>query len=62
MNTRAAPRARLPLPRRKRTPTVNLNPLEAILTDLAATIANKGLTDIVSPLDATLTKYHEGAL
>jgi len=47
--------------RHKRTPTVNLNPLEATLTSLAATIANKGLTKIVSPLFATLTKYQGGA-
>jgi hypothetical protein len=44
-------------PRRKWTPTVSLSPLEATLTAFAATIANKGLTKIVSPLDATLTKY-----
>ena len=44
------PRHKLPL-------TVSLTTLEATLTALAATIANKGLTKIVSPLDATLTKY-----
>ena len=49
-------------PRHKRTPTVNLNPLEAALTELAVTIANKGLTWILSLLDATLTEYHGGAL
>jgi hypothetical protein len=48
-------------PRRyKRTPTANLNPLEATLTMLAVTIANKGLMEIVSPLNATLTKYQGG--
>jgi hypothetical protein len=44
-------------PRHKLSPTVNLTTLEATLTALAATIANKGLTKIVSPLDATHTKY-----
>ena len=44
-------------PRHKLPPTVNLTLLEATLTALAATIAKKGLTKFVSPLDATLTKY-----
>jgi hypothetical protein len=50
------------LSRHKRTPTANLNPLEATLTEHAATIGNKGLTETLSYLDATLTKYHGGAL
>jgi hypothetical protein len=48
-------------PSHKRTHTVNLTPLEAPLTRFAATTANEGLTEIVSPLDATLTKYKGGA-
>ncbi len=43
-------------------PTVNLNPLEATLTKFAATIANKGFTEILSSLNATLTKYAGGAV
>jgi len=42
--------------RHKRTPTVNLNALEAALTELVATTATKGLTGTLSSLDATLTK------
>jgi hypothetical protein len=47
--------------RHKPTRTVNLTPLETTLTRPAATITSKGLTRIVSSLDATLTKY-EGVL
>jgi len=43
--------------RHKPTHTVNLTPLEATLTRFAATIASKGLTKLLSPLNATLTKY-----
>jgi hypothetical protein len=49
-------------PRHKRTATVNLTPLEATLTRIAATIANKRLTRILSSLDATLTKNKGGAV
>lgn len=48
--------------RHKRYPTVNLTPLEATLTRFAVTIANKGLMEILIPLDATLTKYQGGAV
>jgi hypothetical protein len=48
-------------PRHKRTPPVSLSPLEATLTSFAATIANKGLTKILTPLGATLTKNRGGA-
>lgn len=47
--------------RHKRSPTVSLNALEATHTTIAANIANKGLTKIVSPLEATVTKYQGGA-
>jgi hypothetical protein len=40
---------------------VNLTPLEATLTALATTIANKGLTEILNPFDATLARYKGGA-
>src|SRR5580704_5353254 len=42
------------------TPTVSLSPLDATLTNLPVTIANKRLTKTLSPLDATLTKYRGG--
>ena len=48
-------------PRHKPTPTVNLTPVEATLTKIAVTTANRRLTDIVSPLNATLTKNRGGA-
>jgi hypothetical protein len=48
-------------PRHKWTCTVSLSPLEATLTTIAVTTANKGLTEIVSPLNATLTKNRGGA-
>ncbi len=48
--------------RDKRLPTVNLNPLEVTFTAFAATIANKGLTRIANPLNATLTKEDGGPL
>src|SRR5216684_5014181 len=34
----------------------NVSPLEATLMDLLASVANKRLTTMLSPLDATLTK------
>jgi|HubBroStandDraft_6_1064221.scaffolds.fasta_scaffold47224_2 hypothetical protein len=48
--------------RLKPAPIVSLSPLEATLTRSAATTANKGLTRILSSLDATLTKYKGGPL
>jgi hypothetical protein len=44
------------------TPTVSLSPLNATLTNLPVTIANKRLTKTLSSLDATLTKYRGGAV
>ncbi len=38
----------------------SVSPLEATLTDLLASVANKRLTAWLSPLDATLTKNIEG--
>ena len=42
--------------RRKRTRIVDLTPVESTLTRFPITIATKGLTKNISPLDATLTK------
>jgi hypothetical protein len=41
---------------------VSLTPLNATLTELPVTIANKRLTEILSPLDATLTRKPGGAV
>src|SRR6266481_8728252 len=38
----------------------SLNPLDATLTDALVSVANKGLMEILSPLDATLTKNRGG--
>ncbi len=45
----------------KGTPTVSLTRLEATLTTMTLTTANKGLRENVSPLNATLTKKRGGA-
>ena len=42
------------------TATLALSPLDATLTDLPASVANKGLTSLLNPLDATLTKNQGG--
>ncbi len=47
------------LSRHKRTPTVDLTPLNATLMEL---VVNKELTGILKPLVATFTKYQGGAL
>jgi hypothetical protein len=39
-----------------------LNPLDATLPNLPVSVANKQLTQYVSPLDATLTKNRGGGL
>ena len=41
-------------------PTTALSPLDATLTDLPASVANKRLTVRLNPLDATLTKNGGG--
>src|SRR6266851_7330777 len=42
------------------TATLALSPLDATLMDLPASVANKGLTAWLNPLDATLTKNRGG--
>src|SRR6266852_3681121 len=42
------------------TATLALSPLDATLMDLPASVANKGLTSWLNPLDATLTKNRGG--
>jgi len=47
--------------RHKRPPTASLSPLEATLTKIAVTTVNKGLAEIVSPLNAMFTRNRGGA-
>jgi hypothetical protein len=48
------------LSRHKCPPTVSLTPLFATVTASLVSVANKGLTQHLSPLDATLTKFQGG--
>jgi hypothetical protein len=45
---------------RKWTRTVSLTPLFATVTASLVSVANKGLAQHLSPLDATLTKFQGG--